>query len=456
MSRVRLAWLAIGALALSIDSRAFAQQQAPTPATNATANPADTQQAPTPAATTAASPPATLTGEWGGLRTSLRNDGVDLTASYGSETAANVSGGDRHLVRETGQFVFGMTVDTAKLLGIKGGTFQATITDRRGQDLGAAANLGVLQQVQEVYGRGQTWRLTQFWYQQSFANDHADLKLGRLTQGEDFAAFSCTFMNLSFCGSPVGNLAGDYWYNWPISQWGIRLRVKNDRFYVMAGAYEVNPRNLDNKFIFGFFHGAKGVLVPVEAGYTPMLGSQGLPGSYKFGAWYNSARSDDVYLDINRQPQAITGLAPLRRDGRYGVYAQFQQQLTGTAIDTAKGRQTKRGLVVFLNITQTDRLTARTDNQVAAGLFFTGPIASRPKDDIGFAVARTNVNSRATRDLVADAERPNAEYASELYYSLNVTDWLILRPNVQYVVHPGGYDDHRDVVILGLKGAVTF
>ena len=57
------------------------------------------------------------------------------------------------------------------------------MTYRRGKDLGAAANLGVLQQVQEVYGRGQTWRLTQFWYQQSFANGHADLKLGRLTQG---------------------------------------------------------------------------------------------------------------------------------------------------------------------------------------------------------------------------------------------------------------------------------
>lgn len=117
--------------------------------------------------------PATLTGEWGGLRTRLRDDGIDLTASYGTESATNVSGGARHRVTEAGQFVFGTTVDAEKLSGISGGTFQATITYRRGKDLGADVGLGVLQQVQEVYGRGQTWRLTQLWYQQVFAGGHA-------------------------------------------------------------------------------------------------------------------------------------------------------------------------------------------------------------------------------------------------------------------------------------------
>jgi porin len=445
---MKILYLAVAtSLGLAASTTARAQERGSTPETNPATVAADTQQT---------SPPATMIGELGGLRTSLRDDGIDLTASYGSETAANVSGGERHRVRETGQFTFGATLDAEKLLGIKGGTFQATVTYRRGKDLGAAAGLGVLQQVQEVYGRGQTWRLTQFWYQQTFADGHADVKLGRLTQGEDFAAFSCDFMNLSFCGAPPGNLAGDYWYNWPVSQWGVRGRIKNDRWYAMAGAYEVNPRNLNNKFILGFFHGAKGVLVPAEVGFTPRVGAARLPGSYKIGGWYNSANADDLYLDVNRQPLAVTGLSPLSRDGRYGFYAQFQQQLTGTAEDGPKGAQTTHGLVAFLNITQTDRLTTATDSQIAAGLSFTGPLHARPKDDIGLAAARTNVNGRATRDLPASAERPDAEYAAELYYSLHATDWLVLRPNVQYIVDPGGYDEARDVVVLGLKGAVTF
>lgn len=396
-----------------------------------------------------------LTGDWGGIRTDLRDDGVDLKAGYVSETAWNVSGGERERIRETGQFSFGTTVDTAKLIGLEGGTLQATVTYRRGKDLGAAAGLGVLQQVQEVYGRGQTWRLTQFWYQQSFAGGHADVKIGRLTQGEDFAAFSCQLQNLSFCGSPPGNLAGDYWYNWPISQWAVRGRVKNDRFYAMIGAYEVNPRNLEKDFTIGRFHGATGVLVPAEVGYTPRVGLKRLPGSFRVGGWYNTADADDVLFDRTRGYSAVTGLAPLRRSGRYGFYAQLQQQFTGTAEDGAAGPQTTHGLVGFLNVTQTDRRTTVTDNQIAAGLIFTGPIASRPKDDVAFAIARTNVNGRSLLGLAPGASRPDAEYAAELAYCFHAIDWLTVRPNLQYVVDPGGYRAAKDVVVLGIKASVT-
>ncbi|TCM32483.1 glucose/galactose transporter [Novosphingobium sp. ST904] len=421
-----------------------------------TADTTDRVQPAEPAVPAAASDaPQTLSGEWGGLRTRMRDEGVDLSASYVSETAWNASGGERERVRETGQFALGVTLDFEKLVGLAGGTFKATITYRRGKDLGAAAGLGVLQQVQEVYGRGQTWRLTQFWYQQSFLDGHADIKLGRLTQGEDFAAFSCQLQNLSFCGSPPGNLAGDYWYNWPISQWGARLRVRSDRFYAMAGAYEVNPRNLEKDFSIGHFHGATGMLVPIEVGYTPRRGRSGLPGAYRVGGWYNTADADDVARRIDPDQRPVTGLDPLRRDGRYGVYAQFQQQLTGAARERASGPQTTTGLVAFLNVTQADRRTTVTDNQVAAGLFYTGLIPGRPHDDIAFAVARANVNGRAVIGLVPGEPKPDAEYAAELSYTLRRFAGVTLRPNLQYVMVPGGYDAANDVVVVGLKASLA-
>ncbi|AYJ84789.1 carbohydrate porin (plasmid) [Sphingomonas paeninsulae] len=254
------------------------------------------------------------------------------------------------------------------------------------------------------------------------------------------------------CGQP----RGDYWYNWPISNWGARLRVKNDRFYAMIGAYEINPRNLDHEFTIGYFHGATGVMVPVEVGYTPRFGTSRLPGSYKFGGWYNSANADDLYYDINYQPPAVTGLAPLQKNGRYGAYIQFQQQLTGTTEDGPTGPKTKQGMTAFLNVTQTDRATQVTDNQIAGGVFYTGLFKSRPQDDMGIAIARTNVNARSTRDIVPGAERPNAEYAAEINYGVHLTDWLVLKPNIQYIIDPGGYAHATDVVVLGMDGSIKF
>jgi porin len=127
-------------------------------------------------------------------------------------------------VAYTDQRTFGTTFDLTKLGVVPGGTIQVTWTDRNGSNLSDDAALGTLQQVQEVFGRGQTLRLTQFWYDQKFIDGVVDWKIGRITFGEDFAAFSCDFQNLTFCGAQPGNLVGNCIFNWPVSQWATRLK----------------------------------------------------------------------------------------------------------------------------------------------------------------------------------------------------------------------------------------
>ena len=171
-----------------------------------------------------------LTLDWDGFRSDLFEKGIDFRIGYVSETATNVQGGDEQLWRYSGQLTFAGTFDLQKLLGLDQAQFKVTITDRNGRDLSADANLDSLQQVQEIYGRGQTWRWTQFYYDQKYIEGTLDWKVGRLDPGEDFAAFSCEFMNLTFCGSTPGNIVGDYWYNWPVSQWATRLKASFDGF----------------------------------------------------------------------------------------------------------------------------------------------------------------------------------------------------------------------------------
>ncbi|RZF60716.1 carbohydrate porin [Sphingomonas populi] len=396
--------------------------------------------------------PPGLFGDWRQARTWLGKRGVEVSARYASESAWNVTGGKTARITETGQVDFGAKFDLDTIAGIDGGTFQATLTWRRGRNLSDDAGLNTLQQVQEVYGRGQTIRVTELWYQQKLG-DRVEMKLGRTNPGSDFAVFSCHFENLTFCGAQPGNLVGDYWYNWPVAQWAGVVHVDVAKgVYVQVGGYVENPNELKNNFFVARFGGATGVLVPFEAGWTRGL-EGGHVGSYKVGGWYSTTAGDDVLLDTNHQPTVITGLAPLRHSGRYGVYASVQQQVSGTS----KDGKALTGLGVFANVTQADRATSVTDNQVALGLFYKGLLPGVGGDVLGVAVGRTNVNGRAARAdlLVPGTPVRDAEYAAEVYYSITPVPWLELQPNVQVIHHPGGVKTLGDVGVLGLKAAIT-
>jgi porin len=391
------------------------------------------------------SPNQGLLGDWGGLRTRLYQQGVDLQLGYTTEAAYNLDGGDKHLLRNADQFTVGTTLDLDKLLGVPKAKFQITLTQRDGNNLSDDAHLQTLTEVQEIYGRGKVARWTQFSYDQVFFNDALDIKLGRLTVGEDFMSFSCLFENLSFCGSLPGNVVSN-WYNWPVSQWAARVKVNfGTQVYAQVGAYQINPSylNTDNAIKLNNPDGTIGTLIPVEVGWTPNLFAAQLPGAYRVGVWYDSANQPGI-------SSAPSGTA-IMEGSESGFYLMAQQQVTGTHGDA-------RGLSLFANLVQADRDTAFVDQLITVGLFYTGPFDARPQDDLGFAVGRTHVNHK-----VADAESAQAgvsvqhsEYPIEVYYSFNLTRWLTLRPNLQYIVHPGGTGDNTDVVVAGLKATVKF
>lgn len=403
--------------------------------------------------------PDTLLGDLGGARSRLEDAGVKILLGYKGEFAANVSGGERKDATENGQFALTGTLDAEKLIGLKGGTLQASITFRHGHNLSDRAGLGTLQQVQEVYGRGQTWRLTELWYQQELADGHLILKAGRFPAG-DFNTFDCDFMNLTFCGAPAGNLTGYYWYNWPIAQWSGWAKLRSDTAYLKLGANEDNRNNLDNAFFISRSH-PHGVIVHAEAGWTPTFGGGNLPALLKAGYWHTSGNDPDVLLDINRNLAAVTGLDPYQRGGQYGFYVQGQAQLTGKASrDPVSDVFTRsRGLNAFFNFTRNDPKTATTLDQETVGLYVNAPFTGRDKDQAGVAVGRTGFNGRAARALLlADpaSEKPEAEYVGEVFYAAAVIPGISVRPNVQYIVNPGGYSRVTDVVVLGTRFDVNF
>ncbi|QKZ06520.1 carbohydrate porin [Pseudomonas eucalypticola] len=411
-----------------------------------------------------------MSGDWGGKRTELHDLGYDFKLEYVGETGSNLHGGYNHdhATRYSDQFALGMHMDLQKILGWHDAEFQLTLTDRNGDNITndrvADPRTGGISSSQEVYGRGSIVRITQMYYQQKFFDQKLDIKVGRFGEGEDFNSFQCDFQNLAFCGSQVGNWATGIWYNWPVSQWAARVKYHlNDEIYAQVGAYALNPSNLENDNGFKLNNaGNEGAVLPVELVWAPHV--NGLPGEYRAGYYYSTANAKDVYKDTNGQPAALSGDDYRSSSSKHGYWLTFNQQLTSQASDNA------RGLSVFGNVTVHDKKTNMVDNYVQAGVVYKGLFDARPKDDIGIALARIHVNPAYRKNAeatnaangVTDYNDPaylpiqRTESSAELNYGVHVTNWLTVRPNLQYIKHPGGVDEVDNALVAGIKIQSSF
>ena len=400
-----------------------------------------------------------LTGDWGGLRSELERDGVKFTVGYKNETAGNLTGGASQAATSVGQLDLGLTLDLKAIAGWDGATVQSSITYRHGPSLNTVTGLDLLEEPQETFGRGQTWRWTELWFRQELADDHVIIKVGRLAGGE-FANWGCDFTNLGFCGSQVGTTNTYFWYNWPIAEWGGLIRLRNDRFYAHVGVNEDNARNLDTNFFVARFAGAHGMIEHLEAGWTPSFSNGRLSGFYQAGVWHDTAPHPDVLFDARGAPAVLSGQPAAEIYGQTGFYLDFEQQLTGEAhLNPVTGLlRPTRGLTVGAFYERGDQRTATTKDEVTVEALYDAPIARRAHDQVGVAFGRSTVTSREAElsDLTKPSLQPqHAEYRSEIFYRAFLTRGVFVRPNLQYIIDPGGYVGRHNALIIGLRTDVN-
>ena len=411
-----------------------------------------------------------MTGDWGGERTKLIEQGIDIKMDYVGEVGGNLHGGfnDDKTARYADQFGLGVALDLQKLWGWDNTQAKIQFTNRNGYNISndrvGDPRAGTLSSSQEVYGRGHMVRLTQLWIKHQFFDNKLDIKAGYFGEGEDFNTFPCEFQNLAFCGSQVGNWATNIWYNWPVSQAAIRVKYNiNDELYAQVGAYNQNPSQLEHGNGFKLSgSGTKGTVLPVELVWLP--NPNGLPGEYRVGYYKSTADADDVREDVNGFDAATTGDAYRTHSSKHGYWFVAQQQLTSHNGDKS------RGLNIAANATFHDKDTNFIDNYQSVMFVYKGPFDARPKDDVGIGAARIHVNNDVKKNAellnvangVSDYDNPvfspirETEYNYEINYGFHVTNWLTVRPNLQYITHPGGVDEVDNALVAGLKIQSTF
>ncbi|MBD9465459.1 carbohydrate porin [Pseudomonas sp. Pdm06] len=406
-----------------------------------------------------------MTGDWGGERTKLIEQGIDIKADFVGEMGANLHGGynDDKTARWSQQFGLGVALDLEKLAGWGDTEAKIQFTRRDGRNISndriGDPRAGTLSSSQEVWGRGQTTRLTQLWIKQKYFDSKLDVKAGYFGEGEDFNTFPCEFQNLAFCGSQAGNWATGIWYNWPIMQAAIRVKYNlTPELYAQIGAYNQNPSQLENNNRYKLSgSGTKGTLIPVELVWSPKINN--LPGEYRVGYYKSTAKADDVREDDDGNDAATTGNAYRSHSSKDGYWFVAQQQLTTHNGDAS------RGLNIAANATFHDKETNVVDNYQSLMFVYKGPFDARPKDDVGIGFSRIHVNEDVKKNSelvnaangVSDYDNPlfaplrSTEYNYEVNYGFHVTNWLTVRPNLQYITHPGGVDEVDNALVAGLK-----
>lgn len=440
-----------------------------------------------------------LTGDWGGARTKLADQGVTFGATYIGETMGNVSGGVDQTAVYAGRLQLDMTLDFEKLAGLKGSSFYVSAYEIHGQDLSAGSirNLMTVSNI-EAYD---TFRLFDLWYQQELFDGKVSLRFGQLAADDEFfiSDYSSVFINGTF-GWPAlmgANLpSGGPGY--PLATPAVRLAVKpTDALTLQAALFDGdagdspgadNPQKRNSSGTRVDFN--QGALAIFEAAYK-INQEKGLPGSYKLGTFVNFFHTSDVSTDDtgNSLADPATSGQAKQHANNWGVYFIADQMIWGepgtnhrevdsevrSAANSPKTTECcfQQGLGAFWRIGGMPEDRNTISFYTDGGLSYTGLIPGRDSDIFALGVAYAQI-SEDLRNLDRETNNFNGtnapvrdyEIAFEATYQIVLAPWWTVQPDVQYIIHPGGHTADptdpngtaaiKDAVVLGLRTSVTF
>ena len=374
-----------------------------------------------------------MTGDWGGFRSRLNELGITPIARYFTTVLGNPVGGKKKGVQYAGLLNAYLKFDLEKLLSIKRTKFIISGSWASGESL-SEEDIGNFFSVSNIFS-GRTVRLYQLILESELVENVLRVAVGRMGIGDEFgtsANFS-NYISLAIDYNPISLLLNDAGFlSNPLASWAARVRINPAKnFQILAGAYNSNPgvgRGRANGVDFSF---NDGLILIAELGYMPNLdfGSKSLSGSYKFGAFYDTRKFDELSNESEKQK------------GNYSLYWILEQMIYR---ETAQDDQ---GLTPWAALTISPDENINTfPFFVSGGFVYRGLLPNRNDDNAAFGFAYGSISD--------ELEDKDYELMLELTYIIQATPWLQIQPDVQWIVHPGGSSDIPNAVVVGAQLAV--
>jgi porin len=433
------------------------------------------------------------TGDWFGVRTTLADNGLDISGGYTAEVWGNTTGGIKQGAVYTGLLDFGATLDLEKLVGWKGGSVSTTWLWLSGRD--ASEDLvGNFLTISNIAGFN-TLRMLELWFQQDFflgedgAPPGLSVRVGQFTADSEFVIsdYGALFTNGTF-GWPAflyTNIpAGGPGY--PMGALGVRVAANPwEWLTVQSAIFEGNVFDQDvNRHGFRWdLNSDQGYFWLNELQLRWNHGkAKGLPGQGKFGVWFHTADFADPFFDEDGIPLADedSGGNPKTHAWNYGFYWILDQMLyrdpgkadpvvsslskDGKSVASSKAslageaeEASDQGLGWFGRIAFGPQDRNFVGFYVESGLVYTGAIPTRDEDQVGIGFVYAQLTNGAQRTLELEGSRGvGAEMVLEFTYQLNLTKWLYVKPNAQFIINPGGTQDLGNAFVIGGRVSVNF
>lgn len=402
------------------------------------------------------------TGNWRGLRDTLCERGLDFFGGYTVEVWGNTTGGIERGAAYTGLLDFGVNVDFDKLAGWEGASFSTTWLWLSGRD--ASEDLvGNFLTISNIAGFN-TLRMLEMWFQQNLFDDRISIRIGQITADSEFiiSDYGALFINGTFGWPPFTYMnIPEGGPGYPMGAPGVRLAWNPVDWFTFQTAVfqgDVFAQNVNRRGFDWRLNQRLGWFFINEAQFRWNHGSDatGLPGQLKLGAWFHTA-----------------DFAAAFGDGMYwgdsGYYAVIDQQIfrePARKSATTFGKDGKsveqsassdQGLGWFGRISFDPQDRNFVGFYFDSGLVYTGLLPGREKDTAGIAFAYAGLTRGAAQTLFNEgSRRVGEEMLLEATYSAQITPWLHVQPDAQYVMRPGGTGNLGNAFVLGGQVSITF
>ena len=407
-------------------------------------------------------------GAWHELDAWLKTRGVTVGVAVTADLLANVSGGEKR--GATGEALGELEVDfdLGRIVGWKGATVHASGYWLVGEGLSSCCvdNLLTISNIEASSGV----RLNEVYLEQTFAQDAISIRIGQIAADTEFwlSDTAGAFINSTFGWPGINGVdlpGGGPAY--PVPTPGVRMRWTTGGFTLLGALYNGDPTAGPDDDRYGLaFDLDDGVFAIVEAAYAHQP-KNGLSGTFKVGAWYNSNDFDNLVLAANGEPLSTRrpGQLPRQERGDLSFYAIVDHELYREAGKDGEGLS---GFARIAVNPQQDR------NPVwlyfDTGLAYTGLLPGRESDIFGIAFAYAGMSpdlARADRyaNRVSGTDGAVADFEAviEVTYQAAITSDFTLQPFGQIVIHPGGSSGGagtdaalRNAVVFGLRSAIRF